>query len=270
MTQASGGVPSYLDQVATVAAQNVVTNAVNGAITTLNGVLTTITSYNNSLNAIANAYLSAISTLKNDEATCWSNIIQNVCVGGAVSYSNKSPTCTEVQTPITKTTTTNNVTTTTTTQPSSVTLHIATSTEFSSAVIQAQIATQANQAASALTSLQTTITAVNALITGVTNTTSQSAQNAALQQLDQLTASNSFPTQTAMSTASQQASNISQTMLSLINNTLQNWAGNTGATDTYGNPVTSSWDGTVTATTVGWCNYSDPKTQQMWEAAWNH
>ena len=250
LTQSGNGVSSYIDQVATAASKDVVTNAVNAAITVLNGVLTTVTNYKHSLDTVANTLISAIQTLRGDEAQCWSNIIQNVCVGGKVSYSNGVATCTAVGIG-------------TSTSTPAVTLKVATSTAFSNAVIQSQITSLASQTAADISSVQTTINAVNALVAGVTNTTSQAAQNAALQQLDQLTASNSFPSQTDMTNASQQASSISSAMQILVNTTVQNWEG----MDSNGNQ-TLPWDGTVTASTVGWCDYNNPGTLLAWESLW--
>lgn len=250
LTQSGNGVPSYLDQVATAASQNVATNAINAAITVLNGVLTTVTNYQNSLNTIANTLLSAINTLKGDEAQCWNSIIQNVCAG-AVSYSTGGPTCTEAHIAGTATSTL------------TVTLKIATSTAFSHAVISSQIAPLANQTATDINSVQGMINEINTLIAGVTNTTSQAAQNAALQQLDQLTASNSFPSPTDLANAQQEATSISAAMQTLVSTTVQNWEG----ADSNGQQ-TLPWDGTVSATTVGWCDYNDPGTLLAWESLW--
>ena len=256
LTQSGNGVPSYIDQVASAASQNVVTNAVNTAITVLNGVLTTVTSYQNSLNTIANTLKSAIDTLRGDEAQCWNSIIQNVCAG-SVSYSTGKPTCTEARIAGTAT------------SSSSVILTIATSTAFSQAVITADIAPLATQTITDINSVQGMVNEINTLIAGVTNSTSQAAQNAALQQLDQLTSSNSFPSPTDMANASQQASSISSSMQTLVSTTVQNWEGNnSGSTDAYGNPIPAPWDGTVSATTVGWCDYNDPGTLLAWESLW--
>jgi hypothetical protein len=259
LTQSSNGSPSYLDQVAAAASQNVATNAINTAITVLNGVLTTVTNYLNSLNAIGNTLKSVIDTLRGDEADCWTNIINKVCVGGAVSYSTGKPTCIEAHLSGTATST------------SPVTLHVATSTpyDFAQTVINTDIASLATQTVSNINSVQSMINEINTLIAGVTNTTSQAAQNAALQQLDQLTASNSFPSPTDIANAQQQATSISSTMNTLLSTVTANWTGTNGsATDAYGNPIPEPWDGTVTANTVGWCDTNDAGTLLAWESLW--
>jgi hypothetical protein len=274
ITQASGGQPSYIDQVASAASQGVNGAIVNAAITTLNGVLTSVTNYLNALDTIAQTYIQTIHSLQSTENQCWSNIIQNVCVAGSIQTNNGVETCTQVPGAPTVTTTTTNVgqggsqTQTTSTPAPTVTLKIATSTAFSNAVIQSgtspTIVTQSQSIAAQIQSAQSSLAAVNQLIAGVTNTSSADAQSLALQQLDQLTASNSFPSPSAMANVAQQSTSITEAMQQLVNTTVQNWEGldnNTGAQDI-------SWDGTVSANTVGWCNYNDPKTIVEWEGVW--
>ena len=137
-------------------------------------------------------------------------------------------------------------------------------------MITAHIAPLATQTVTDINSVQGMINAINTLIAGVTNSTSQAAQNAALQQLDQLTSSNSFPSPTDMAQR-EPASIEHQFRLCRPSSaqTVQNWEGNnSGSTDAYGNPIPAPWDGTVSATTVGWCNYTDPSTLLAWERVW--
>jgi len=241
------GAASYLDKVAAAASQRVRTDAANTAITVLNGVLSTLNTYVTSLTGTRNILLATIQKLQGTESACWDSIVQDVCTGSP-QVSNGVETCTA------KAISGSSV---------SGTLKIATSTEFSYAVVQAQIATLANGTLANLTQANSNLTTVNGLVNGVTNTTSQDAQTLAIQQLDQLVASNGFPSQSTITTAEQQASSINSSMQTLVNTTTQNWEG----IDSNGNQ-TLSWDGTVNANTIGWCNYNDPKTLAAWETVW--
>jgi hypothetical protein len=280
ITQSSGSNLSYIDQVAAVASRGVNGAIINAAITTLNGVLTSVTNYVNALNTIAQTYIQTIHSLQGTESQCWIGIVQNVCTAGTLQVNNGVTTCTQVPgKPTTTTTTTTggqggqggqggNITTTTTTPAPTVILKIATSSAFSNAVIQAgsspTIASQSQSIAAQIHSAQGSLAAVNQLIAGVTNTSSADAQSLALSQLDSLVHTNGFPSPESMNSVGQQSTSITSAMQQLVTTTVQNWEGldnNTGAQDI-------SWDGTVSANTVGWCNYNDPKTLAEWEAVW--
>jgi len=267
ISQSSNGQPAYIDQVVAAASAGVKNSVVNTALTVLKSVITMLTNYKNSLTTIANTLLQTISQLHAAESQCWATIITDVCVPGSSTYVNGSLTCTAAN--LNPTTTTSPTTNTNTTPaPTAATLKIATTTNgvafpFSNAVVQSQIASLATQTASGIASTQASLTAVNALVAGVTNTTSQDAQSLAIQQLDQLTASNSFPQPQSIQTAQQQASGIATTMQTLINTTVSNWQG----IDSNSQP-TIPWDGTVSANTVGWCNYNNIPTLLAWQTLW--
>ena len=251
ITQSSGGQPSYIDQVTAAASRGVTSAIGNAALTTLNGVLAVVTGYMNALTNIATTLKQAIQSLQGTEAQCWKSIIQDVCVAGSIQVSSTGgETCTQVPASLLSTST------------PSVTLKIATSTAFSNAVIQAQIAPLANNTITNICSAQTALTAISQLIAGVTNTNSADAQALAISQLDQLTASNSFPQPSVIRSAQQQSTSITTTMQTLINQTVQNWQGIDG-----NGGQTISWDGSVSPGN-GWCNYNDQKTLLEWEAVW--
>jgi hypothetical protein len=259
ISQSSNGQPAYIDQVVAAASAGVKNSVVNTALTVLKSVITMLTNYKSSLTAIANTLIQTMQSLRATESQCWATIIQDVCVPGSTTYVNGSLTCTAATVaPIV-------VNPSAPTPPPApiVTLKIATSSAFSNAVIQSQITPLATQTASGIASTQGSLTAVNALIAGVTNTTSQDAQSLAIRQLDQLTASNAFPKPQDIQTAQQQASGIATTMQTLVNTTVQNWQG----VDSNGQP-TLPWDGTVNATTVGWCDYNNIPTLLAWQTLW--
>lgn len=251
ITQSSNGQASYISQVVSQASATVRQNATNAAITTLNGVLGTLSGYLNALNTTANTLINASNTLRSTENQCWNTIIQDVCVAGSFKYMNGTATCTEVSA------------TSAATSSAGTTLHIATSTAFSNAVIQAQISPLGQSIGNQIAAAQSAQKQVNQLVAGVTNTTSQDAQTLALEQLDQLTASNSFPQTSNMQSAQQQSTTIGTTMQTLVNQVVNNWEG-------YDNNGTQDlpWDGTVTANTVGWCDYNNASTLSTWEGVW--
>ena len=241
ITQSTGGLPSYIDQVAAAASQGVVGAATNAAIATINGVLGTATQYLSALQTIANTLLSAINSLKSTEAQCWANIVHDVCTAAPVGQADGSEKCQD---------------------PQGDTLKIATSTAFSDAVIQSQITPLANQVGPQIQTAQNNITTINQIAQSITNTTSQDGQTLALEQLDQIVASNGFPSQSSVNSTVQQASSIGTSMQGLVNQTVSNWQG----IDTNGSQ-TLAWDGSVSPG-VGWCNYNSPATLQSWEGVW--
>jgi hypothetical protein len=242
ITQASGGQASYIDQVAAAASQGVRTSAVNVAISVINGVLTTVQNYQKSLTTIAGTLTQTINSLRGAETQCWDTIIQNVCVSTSTTMVHGALTCQDSL---------------------GESLKIATSSAFSNAVINAQIATLARSTSANIQTVQATFNAVSRLAASVSNTNSQDAQSLALHQLDQLTASNSFPKQIDVQATQQQASSIASTMQILINQTIQNWQG----VDSNGSQ-TLGWDGSVIANTVGWCDYNNQGTLRAWETLW--
>ncbi len=247
ITKSSAGQSSYIDKVTGAASAGVRTAAINTAITILNSVITTETNYKASLDKIAHTLINTIKSLQDTERQCWVNIIQNACVASSIKVTNGVETCIQ--------------TTTSTTTPA-VTLRIATSTAFSNAIVQAQISALAQSTATQITSAQAAIKAVNQLVAGVTNTTSLNAQSLAIQQLDQLTASQSFPKPRDVTAAAQQASAVDATMQSLLTQTVQNWQG----MDSNG-AQTLSWDNTINPG-IGWCNYNSPATIAIWQGIW--
>jgi len=249
ITQSIGNQPSYLDQVVSQASAAVQQDATNAAITTINGVSATLSAYINALNTSASTLIDTSDSLRNTESQCWDNIIEDVCTAGSFTYTNGSPTCTEV---------------TSSSSTTGATLHIATSTAFSNAVIQSQLTPLGQSTSEKLQAAQTAQTQINQIIAGVTNSSSQDAQTLAIEQLDQLTSSNSFPSTVDMQNAQQDSTSLSTSMNTLVTQVVGNWQG----FDSNGNQDLP-WDGTVSANTVGWCNYNDKSTLLTWESLWS-
>ena len=252
ITQSLAGQPSYMSQVVSAASANASASAINTAVTALNSALAAVTSYQSALTTISNSYVGAVQSLRATENLCWNQLISNICATNTLQVSNGGPTCKESQSP-------------------AITLTIATSTEFSDAVVAASITPQAQSAAANLPQAQAEFNSLSTLAASVSNSTSQDVQSLAIQQLDQLTASNAFPTSASISAAQASAQQVGNNMSTLESATVKNWEGlpPNGPTDAYGNAVPVSWDGTVSASTVGWCDYTDPKTLAAWEAQWS-
>ncbi len=239
IAQSQAGQPPYLQQVSSAASQGAATSFTNAAITELNGILTTATNYANTLSTIDNTFVGAINSLENTENQCWNHIVSDVCVASTTAMTAGIETCKDA---------------------SGDSLTIATSTQFSATVIDSQIVPAATIAEQNYQSAQTSLATINQLIAGVTSASPQ----AALQQLDQLTASNSFTTPADVSNAQQESAAVTQQMTTLVTVTVPNdWEGidSTGA-------QSIPWGGNPNDPSTGWCNYNNPQTLSAWEQHW--
>jgi hypothetical protein len=219
-----GSQPSYLDQVAKESSQGLRGAAVNAALNILGAARQVEGSFLQTVNALGTLLTTTIGQLRGAENKCWSLIIPKVCT-----------------TPLAPNNTCQGV--------SGNALQVATSTAFSQAVIDAQIASLANQTITNINNSQKAVGLIDNLIAGVTNTASLDAQRLSLQQLDSLVAQHALHTQANLQTVSQQFQDAQSTMQTLVTNTLQAWGDNTDPN-------------------IGWCNVNNQATIDGWLQRW--
>ena len=241
LTNGTTGSGSFLDQVVAQAGGQVVQSTTNAALQTLNNVLAIEITYNRVVSAIATDLTQTIGRLRGVENQCWASVTQNVCATGTLSADGK--TCTSTST-------------------TGVSLTIATSTQFSQAVIDAQIMALASSTFADLTKSNNAITALNSIIRDVANTASTTGQTAAIIRYNALVQQGAFHSQSDVTNIQIQQQSIFAATTNLIQNTINTWAG----TDTNGNS-TIAWDNTINPGT-GWCNYQSQSTLDQWIAKW--
>jgi hypothetical protein len=232
LSQSAGGQSSYLDQVVSESAASLRNAAANVALNILGAAQAIEKAYFQAMNTTATALTTAISQLRTGENQCWNLVIQNVCDSTLTSGN----TCQG---------------------KNGSTLHVATSTVFSQAVIDANIKDLATSTAANIQASQTALQLINSLIAGVTNTNSLDAQRVSLQQLDSLVAQHKLHTQPDLDVANQQASNVQDTMQTLVQNTVKDWAD--------GTPNGSSFSA---SNQTGWCNVNVQTTLDIWANTW--
>lgn len=245
LAQANAGQPSYLDQLAAESSAGLRDAAVNAAITQLSAAQQVEQQFfaclgngpcGTSSSGIAGILTQTIAKIRGEESQCWNLIQQKVCVSTATStQSNAAGTCVDA---------TGNI------------LHIATSTVYSQAVLDAQVAPLATSTAAQLNASQSALTQINQLIQGVTNTSSLDAQRIAIQQLDTMVGKRELHTQTDLTNVQNQEQSVSAAMSTLVQNVAQTWGD--GSPDTS-NPSDAN---------SGWCSVGNPTTIQMWDQLW--
>lgn len=253
MTQAQSGLASYVSRMVNEASAAVRAEAVNAA---LNILLTTRQfefAFKQAKEASATILTSAINRLRAVERTCWELIINNpsgpkVCA---------SPPDAEKKCTTPEQCTTNPDGTQTCTP--GIQLRVATSTQFSQAIIDAQMAPIVKDVAAELDASSATLQELDRLITDVTNASSAANQRAALSRLDQMVAPNSrlpdcSPQKTLHSAGDVQCANKQRDDLNsaiglLVENTVRDW-------------------GDSQDPNVGWCNVNNPSTIERWINAW--
>ncbi|MDB5187889.1 MAG: hypothetical protein JWO50_409 [Candidatus Kaiserbacteria bacterium] len=236
----SGGQPSYFDQVSKNATQGVISTVTNIALQTLSTARQVEAAYYNVLAGIADLLTQAIGQVRGTENACWTGIIAAAC-SGAPNYTAAGATCTT---------------------SGGTTLHIATTTTASQAVIAAQIQPYATAVTTGLSKSQSALTNIDRLIASVANTSSNTAQAQAIAQFNQLVAQNAFHNQTDIDA-------LTPTKQGIVNQ-LAVFLG------TPGNPGTlqQTWgDGAPNPANPndpnsGWCNVNNPATITMWQNAW--
>jgi hypothetical protein len=232
LTTAIGNSPSYLSQMTAESSAGLRNAAANAALQVLASARAVEAQYNQVVSNMANSLTSSIGQLRSAENQCWGLIEYNtttlhVCTAAPVGNS-----CTDA---------------------AGNTLKIATSTQFSQAVIDAQITPAANQVVTNVQKSQAALTLIDQLIGGVTNTTSLDAQRLALVQLDQLVSQGKLHVQADVTAVQQQQSAVSDSMTQLVTQTKTLWA------DSATLDVNSG---------SGWCNVNSQSVIDFWDSKW--
>lgn len=251
----------YLAQVQAQESSRLSQSVVNLVASILGPALEVEKQYNKLLSGssgMAGDLLNATNNLRGAENTCWDLIVKAVCSASSTpAASGGGLTCTA--------------------RDSSQQLRIATSTEFSQPIIDAQIAPLTAEIATRVAASNAFLDKINALIATYQ---SASASDFATQ-AQALVAGFDF---NKAGTVQEQANTLHASLFNkasdpppgLLAQTYQTWVGNTGATDATGNPVNTGWSGSGS---TGWCNVpvagASPTDQQKttiaaWIARWSH
>ncbi len=245
--------PALLDRAVEASGAKTKKEAVNAALSILLTARQFEFAFRQAKEASATILTSAINRLRAVERSCWELIINNpsgpkVCT--SPPDADKKCTTSDICT-------TNSDGTQTCTP--GITLRVATSTQFSQAVIDAQMAPIVKDVAAELQASTAALEELDRLITDVTNASSAANQRAALSRLDQMVAPNSrlpdcSPLKTLHSAGDVQCANKQRDDLNsavglLVENTVRDW-------------------GDSTDPNVGWCNVNNPSTIERWINAW--
>ncbi len=235
---AAGGGGSFLDQVVSQSGGQLTTVTGNATLQLLSAALAVERAYNQAVSAIAQNLTQTIAQLRAVERQCWTSTIQAVCAAGTLSADGKS--CTG-------------------TSGSNLT-RIATSTQFSQAVVTNNIAALATSTAANLTKSDTAITRLSQFISAVSS--NPGSQASVLSQYNQQAAQGAFHTQPDVTAAQAQQQTVISATGNLVVNTINVWAG----TDSDGSS-TIPWDNSIYLGT-GWCNYQNQTTLNKWDQLW--
>ena len=236
LTRSQNGLPAYLDRMVQEASSAVQQEAINAALGILSTARQIETLFREAKVATANIITTAISRLRTAEATCWNLIVQNVCANTPSS----DGTCTAA--PVCST-----IDPTSCVSPG--TLRVATSTQFSQPIIDAQIAPRAVPVAQDIQTSEAALTELNQLIASVTNSASATNQRQALERLDSLVANGALHDGNDVIAARTQTDAESTNMNRLVEDTLALWGDSLDAS-------------------VGWCNINSPATLDRWRQEW--
>lgn len=213
-SRSQNGQPSYLDHMTAEASSGVRSSAVNAALAILGAARQVETLYKTAKEAIAAALTNAITKLRGAEKTCWELIIPKVQERAA-----------------------------------GASLRIATTTEFSQKIIDAQIQPLATVTIRDLRASEQSLALINQLISSVTNTSSAAAQRAALERLDSMVANNQLHSSSEAQNAQKQKDEVTAAIGTLVDETLKEWGDSQDAE-------------------VGWCNVNNPAVIDRWFHAW--
>lgn len=235
---ATGGGGSFLDQVVSQSGGQLTQVTGNAGLQLLGAALAVERAYNQAITAIATNLTQTIAQLRAVERQCWTSTAQAVCAPGTLSANGRS--CTGVSG--------NNLT------------NIATSTQFSQAVVTNNIAALATSTAANLTKSNTAITQLTQFISAISS--NPGSQATILSQYNQLANQGAFHTQPDVTAAQAQQQTVITATGNLVVNTINVWAG----TDSEGNS-TIPWDSSTYLGT-GWCNYQNQTTLSKWDQLW--
>lgn len=212
----TGNQPAYADQMVAETRAAVRASAVNAAVVSLSGSRQSEAAYLTAKQGTASALINAINALRNEEKSCWTDMIPYV------------------QTMATS---------------QGATLVIATSTQFSQAIIDGQIREPASTTAAEVTRSQQILNTLDQLIATVTNSASSAAQQQALLQADQILATNPPHTQLEAQQAATQRDSVTSALSTLVNDTRTAWRQSTDPN-------------------LGWCNVNNTPSVERWFNAW--
>lgn len=246
LTDAIGGGSSYLDRVSRSASQGVISAVTNAALNTLKAARQVEQAYHDAISTILNSISGAVDQVRGTERVCWNKVIGSVCnstTTTAVTYSATGATCTTSD---------------------GATLHIATSTRASTAIISGQgFDSYVDAANNDLTKSQSALNRINRLISSIANTSSQAAQTAALSEYNQLVSQNVFHNQGDVD-------NLVVRKQAIVNKISQLL----GSPGSAGNLQAAWGDGEPNPAdpydpNSGWCNVNKSATITMWQTEWS-
>ena len=250
---AVAGQPSYLDSVSKAASNGVLSSVANLALQTLTAARQVEADYYNTLAGIGTSLTSSAQKIKDLEAACWKVIIPAVCTSSTTSptYGSNTVTCYTLD---------------------NTKLTIATTTDASAAIINAQIQPLASSILTSLDKSKTALDTIDQLITDVSNTTSQTAQSVALDKFNTLVASNAFHTQVDVANLTPQIKAVNDQLTQLLGNngipgTLQQtWLGllNDGTWTPSDTAVATPGDANS-----AWCNVTNKANITAWQKYWS-
>ncbi len=228
LTTNIGNRASYISQMVSESAAGLRSAAGNAALQILAAARQIETQYNQAVSGIANILTNTIGQLRSVENQCYTLIAYNTTAKHVCVAAPTGNTCTGV---------------------SGAQIRIATSTQFSQPIIDAQITPVATQVVQNVQKSTVALRQIDQLIAGVTNTTSLDAQRLALVQLDQLVSQGRLHVQADVTAAQQQQSAVAEAMSTLVEQTKTLWADNTDPTK-------------------GWCNVNNQAVIDMWDQRW--
>ena len=228
LTSAIGNKPSYISQMVAESAAGLRNAAANLALQNLAPARQAEAQYNQVISSIANTLTATIGQLRSVENQCWDLIAYNTTAKHVCTAAPSGNTCTD---------------------SSGAAIRIATSTQFSQPIIDAQIKPLADQIVQNVQKSQQALKLIDQLITGVTNTSSLDAQRLALVQLDQLVARGALHVQADVTAAQQQQAAVSDAMSQLVDQTKKLWADDSDPTK-------------------GWCKVNNQSVIDMWDQRW--
>jgi hypothetical protein len=215
LTQTVNGQPSYIDRMVSQTSASVRQQAANTALSVIGAARQIETSYRQAKEGIATALSNSIEQLRAAENQCWALIIPKVQEAAGTGTQ----------------------------------LNIATSTQFSQPIIDAQIAPLATSTIRDIRNSDAAIALLNELISSVSNSASQANQQQALLRLDTMVANRQLHTATDATNASTQRDNVASALTKLVEDTVKAW-------------------GDSTDPNVGWCNVNNQAVITKWLNEW--
>ncbi|OHB18837.1 MAG: hypothetical protein A2854_03180 [Parcubacteria group bacterium RIFCSPHIGHO2_01_FULL_56_18] len=214
LTQPLNGQASYVDRMVAQTSASVRTQASNAALAVIGAAREIEVSYRQAKEGIATALSNAIEKLRAAEKQCWALIIPKVEERAAG-------------------------------QP----LQIATTTQASQLVIDANIAPLATTTVRDIRNSDTALATLNQLIASVSNSASQANQQQALLRLDTMVANRQLHTTTDANNAIQQRDAVATALTKLVDDTIKAW-------------------GDDNDPNIGWCNVNNPAVIERWFNEW--